>query len=998
MILVPPGPLLAYEDADLDGYGDPRTGTIVFPWMPGWTTDGTDCDDRDPRTFPGAVEVCDNGRDNDCDPATPVDLSAIAPRWYVDADHDLHGDPTRAVQSCQPDGNAPAGDDCDDADPASFPSNPEICDNGVDNDCNPETNELTTALWYFDADRDGYGVDLDPITGCIAPTGYVQRTGDCDDEDPSLNPTLTPDCVQTHCGTIAVSETWKSTVRHHVTCEIVVEGPSWPVLTLLDGVDVTFDPSAGMRIGTADGGSLVALGDLHGVGFTSALPFPQPGDWDGLTFGLEDRGSRVTGLRVANGGKNGKGGVVVEGGSPRFDRLTSRANLGHGLYVVGSDPLVHDSRLVENTQNGLFVAEGAGLARIADDGSDGPSFTDNVVTDNRGLPITVPGSYADEIAPSNVLAPNGTAEIELLSGTLHTSGVWYDHHLPYRVVERGKIGVSDDPHAALLIEDGVRVYFGVGAELAVGDGGGGRLELDDGPLGILFSGTVGVIVSRSHWDGVRFGVDDTGSILRNLTVEHGGANGKGNLYVNGSGPLFDAIISRYSDTAGLYVAGSDAAPTIHGCAFVENDEHGVFVESGSGIARSPFGPSFRNNLMTENGESPIVLPPNFLGELDPSSEYGGNGGRIGVHGGRVVDDATWRRLDEDYQVRGPVEIGGPDDPVVTLEDEVQLYFERDTALTAGVTANGALVVEGAEGVLMTSSQPTPTEGDWQGLEIGRNGEDQPQTSLTGLTVSYAGGSDVGGGGAVEILDPDACDSLGPLVTLGNLTITASSKAGVFAEAQTRFSAEGVVISDAFGGCWDVSGGDCPDPEVVSFADNDCQSATFGIWPLTQVEALDETSSYPSPIVLEGTTVVDDLVVPSLGVPFRIAGLVKVEDHTAPVLTVSSGSVLEFGANGGLEVGVGEPGGLVVEPEVLLTSPTTVPWLGLKLGSRCTTVSLTGVTLAYPGGNALGALWIDRCEASRIDALTVTEATGCGVYVDPRVRMVSLTHVTGGVCR
>lgn len=995
--LIPTIAPVAWEDRDGDGYGDPATETMDVPWGPGWSLAGGDCDDGDAHTHPGATELCDNGRDNDCDPDTPAERSPIAPIWFVDADHDLHGDATRAVQSCQPDGNAPTGDDCDDGDPTSFPGALEICDGG-DNDCDPETDEEQTALWYLDADGDGYGIDLDPEIGCTPPDGWVQRSGDCDDDDASLNPTLAPGCVQTHCGTISVSETWKSTVKHHVTCEVVVEGPSWPLLTLLDGVDVVFDPSTGLRVGSADGGSLVVRGDLHGVGFASSEPFPAPGDWDGLTFGLEDRGSRITGLRVVNGGANGKGGVVVEGGSPRFDRLTSRANTGHGLYVAASDPLVHDSRLVDNALNGLFVAEGAGLAREAGPDDPGPSFADNVVTGNGGLPITVPGSYADEIAPDNTLAPNGTGEIELLSGTLATSGVWYAHGLPYRVVERGAIRVGTDPHASLAIEDGVRVFFGIGAELAIGEGGGGRLELDDGPDGILFSGTVGVVMSRSHWDGVRFGVDDTGSIVRNLTIEHGGANGKGNLAVNGSGPLFDRVTSRYSDTTGLYVAGSDAAPTIHDCAFVENEEHGVFVESGSGIARSPFGPSFRNNLLTGNGGSPIVVPPNFLGELDPSSEFTGNEGRIGVHGGRVVDDATWRALDEDYQIRGPIEIGGPDGPVVTLEDDVGLWFDRDTVLTVGVTDDGALLVDGEQGVVMTSSLPIPAEGDWQGLEIGRNSEDQPQTSLSGLTVSHAGGTDAGGGGAIEILDPDDCRSLGPVVTLDGVTILSSSKAGVFAEAQTRFVAEGLEVSDTFGGCWDVSGGECPDPEVVSFADNRCESATFGIWPLSQVEQLDETSTYPGPIVLEGTTVTDDLVLPALGVPFRIGGMVKVEHATAPVLTVSRGAVLEFAADAGLEVGVAEPGGLVVEPDVLLTSPTSVPWQGIKAGRHCTTVSLTGVTLAWPGANTVGGLWVDRCEHSRIEAVNVTDAPGCGVYVDPRVRSIHLAQFEGGICR
>lgn len=41
---------------DLDGDG--------FAW-------GIDCDDNNPAATPGAVEVADDGVDNDCDPLTP---------------------------------------------------------------------------------------------------------------------------------------------------------------------------------------------------------------------------------------------------------------------------------------------------------------------------------------------------------------------------------------------------------------------------------------------------------------------------------------------------------------------------------------------------------------------------------------------------------------------------------------------------------------------------------------------------------------------------------------------------------------------------------------------------------------------------------------------------------------------------------------------------------------------------------------------------------------
>ncbi len=58
-----------YEDADGDGYGNPAVSQSTCEGAPGpdWVTDGTDCDDANPNTNPGAEEACEDGADQDCD-------------------------------------------------------------------------------------------------------------------------------------------------------------------------------------------------------------------------------------------------------------------------------------------------------------------------------------------------------------------------------------------------------------------------------------------------------------------------------------------------------------------------------------------------------------------------------------------------------------------------------------------------------------------------------------------------------------------------------------------------------------------------------------------------------------------------------------------------------------------------------------------------------------------------------------------------------------------
>ncbi|MEQ1504003.1 MAG: MopE-related protein, partial [Myxococcota bacterium] len=926
-----------YLDDDLDGFGDAANAVQACEPVTGYVADASDCDDIAADTHPGAPELCDGGIDNDCDPATSDDSAPDAPTWYTDADGDDHGDALKPVQAClEPADGAALGDDCDDTDATSYPGNIEFCDGGIDNDCDPTTDEALTAVWYRDLDEDGYGVDTDTVTGCSPPAGYVQLAGDCDDTDPSLNPGTVPDCIMVHCGTISLSETWKATVTHHVTCDVVVEGAAKPTLTVEDGVLVLFDPLTELKVGKTDEAKLIVNGDTLGVTFTSNDPFPAPGDWDGLTLGVHDRGSVVTGLVVAYAGSNGKGGVVVDGGNPTFDRLTSRNNLGDGVNVSASEPLIHDSQLIDNTNNGLFVGANGGLARTAFDGSSGPSFTDNVVTGNAGRPITIPGSHADELSLTSTLTPNDLGEIELLAGTLRFTGTWFDHPVPYVVADSATILVEDGPQAHLTIEDGVEVFFGVSSGLTIGDGDAGQLDLDDGPDGILFSATADVIASSDNWDGLKLGANDDGSLVQNLTVEYGGGNGKGNIYVVSSAPTISSVLSRLSDSAGMYVGGTGAAPEIRDSTFLDNDEDGVFVESTSGIARSVLGPTFVNNLLTGNGQSSVVLPPNFIGELDPSTAFSGNGDRVGIHGGEVLEDALWRKLDEDYEIRGDVDIAGPQDPVVEIEDEASIFFDRDTVLAAGVADDGALVVEADLGVLFTSSDVAPGEGDWEGVEVGRNGGLRPQTRLRGLTIEFAGGSDVADGGALELLDRDVCGTQEPLVDLDDLTIVGSSKAALFAEKFATFSADGLVMTGALDGCVRIAGSpSCQGPDIVSYTDNDCvDGVVFGSWALAEVDALAGAgNTFPGPVVIEDTTLTSSVSMPALPVPYEFTESVRIGVTGGATLTIESGAELRFDSGAGLEVGTSSQGDLVLEPNVLFTSVNAVgspgDWDGIK---------------------------------------------------------------------
>ncbi|MBI5479763.1 MAG: hypothetical protein HY906_12945 [Deltaproteobacteria bacterium] len=130
-------------DDDLDGDGYLGCGNPGAPPPP-----ECDCDDNDPDVHPGALEICGDGKDNDCN-------------GYTDAQEpDQDGD-----------GYGPCSGDCDDNNPSVHPGAPEIPGNGIDDNCDNLVDE--------DLDGDGWTVE----------------NGDCDDHDPTVNPGMPENCT-----------------------------------------------------------------------------------------------------------------------------------------------------------------------------------------------------------------------------------------------------------------------------------------------------------------------------------------------------------------------------------------------------------------------------------------------------------------------------------------------------------------------------------------------------------------------------------------------------------------------------------------------------------------------------------------------------------------------------------------------------------------------------------------------------------------------------------
>ena len=175
-----------YADADGDGFGDINTFITACAQPPGYTTDNTDCNDGCTDCFPGAPELCD-GLDNDCD--VVIDNGLAENIYYLDDDGDGFGDINNPITACAaPPLYVDNSEDCDDANSLTYPGAPEQCD-GFDNNCDDVIDEgLANQTFWADADGDGFGDPNATIEACVAPIGYVDNDGDCDDTDENINP------------------------------------------------------------------------------------------------------------------------------------------------------------------------------------------------------------------------------------------------------------------------------------------------------------------------------------------------------------------------------------------------------------------------------------------------------------------------------------------------------------------------------------------------------------------------------------------------------------------------------------------------------------------------------------------------------------------------------------------------------------------------------------------------------------------------------------------
>lgn len=197
-------PIVWYYDADADGFASDSVSNCSAPGPDYYDTvlPLSDCNDNDNTINAAAVEICENGIDEDCDgqdnsctvagctnvlacnfnpAATTDDGSCLyGLLWYWDADGDNYAMDT--LTSCASPGaewtNVSMNlGDCNDADATINPAADEVCENGLDEDCNG-VDDICIITGCTDANACNYNALANTDDGSCLTLG-----SSCDDGD-----------------------------------------------------------------------------------------------------------------------------------------------------------------------------------------------------------------------------------------------------------------------------------------------------------------------------------------------------------------------------------------------------------------------------------------------------------------------------------------------------------------------------------------------------------------------------------------------------------------------------------------------------------------------------------------------------------------------------------------------------------------------------------------------------------------------------------------------
>ena len=359
---------------------------------------------------------------------------------------------------------------------------------------------------------------------------------------------------------VSTSATW-DTLGVPLRVTELFEIANGATLWLTAGSRLVFDKWAGIRVGRASAGTLVAEGtEVKQILMTSAEAAPLPGAWEGLSFyASAGSGCSMAHCLVLFGGQSQSGNIYVKDADVSIRNTTIRRSKQHGVYFDG---------------NGRFS-----------------NFESNTITANTLNPVVISAAYAGRLPASNAYTGNGVDQILVLGSSLSENATWINLGIPY-FVDTGQVRIDNGLTLTIAAED--TVYFGADAGITVGQTSSGTLIAD---------GTDGRIVlssnnPTSYWSGIRFmSHAQESSTLKFCTIAYGGSpRYKANVHLTDCRVVISDCLITNSNQDGIYFEGRSYALDFARNTITANKDYPVTIDCDYVGMLSP------NNDYTANGK------------------------------------------------------------------------------------------------------------------------------------------------------------------------------------------------------------------------------------------------------------------------------------------------------------------------------------------------------------------------------------------------------------
>ena len=277
----------------------------------------------------------------------------------------------------------------------------------------------------------------------------------------------------------------------------------------------------------------------------------------------------------------------------------------------------------------------------------------------------------------------------------------------YKILSR--LTVSNG--ALLTVKPGSTILFNENAGLKIY--GGALKSAGTAKEPILFTGEHN---TSGYWEGITFeNSNNPNNEIGYTTIEYAGGNGRAALSVFPDG---NQELCRLK---------------LHNSTLKYSSSYGFYFPHHAILDR------FENVTSTKNDKTAGFIHITNADKLDSQSDFTGNVGddyvTVGISGGWINTDKTWRALTVPYNVTGTFSIDG--NATLTIKAGATIVFDKETTIKV---YGGLKAIGTAEERIIFTGKST-TKGYWEGLHYFRT--NNVDNVLDYVTVEYGGNTQGG---------------------------------------------------------------------------------------------------------------------------------------------------------------------------------------------------------------------------------------------------------------